>query len=107
MRIRIVQKPREPSIDGIRLDRFEVGSEYDVGTTLGAVLLAEGWAIPVLAQTTEPFRRRQFISRTPDPANLIRERHPPILDQLDRAAEFKRQEDRPAEFKRRKTDKDL
>lgn len=107
MRIRIVQKPREPSIDGIRLDRFELGGEYDVGTILSGVLLAEGWAVPVLAQTAEPSRRRQIPSKTPGPANLIRERHPPILDQLDQAAELKRRSgDEAAAFKRRRTDQD-
>ena len=46
MRIRIIQRPTVASIDGIRLDRFEVGVSYEVGTSLGSVLLAEGWAEP-------------------------------------------------------------
>ena len=44
MRIRVIQKPRERSIDGIQLDRFRPGVLYEVGTTLGALFLAEGWA---------------------------------------------------------------
>jgi hypothetical protein len=47
MRIRVIQKPLAASVDGIRLDLFEVGSQYDVGTTLGTLALAEGWAEPV------------------------------------------------------------
>jgi hypothetical protein len=47
MRIRIIQRPGPQSIDGVRLDRFEPGYQYDVGHTLGALLLAERWAEPV------------------------------------------------------------
>jgi len=46
MRIRIVQNPGSSSIDGIRLRDFELGQSYDVGTTVGTFLLAEGWAVP-------------------------------------------------------------
>jgi twitching motility two-component system response regulator PilH len=31
-------------VDGVSLDRFEPGILYDVGTIIGNVLLAEGWA---------------------------------------------------------------
>jgi hypothetical protein len=47
MRIRILQKPEQASIDGIRLDRFQPGGVYDVGNALGELLLAEGWGEPV------------------------------------------------------------
>src|SRR5437016_3960976 len=46
MRIRIIQRPTVLSIDGIPLDRFDLGGLYEVGTSLGSVLLAEGWAAP-------------------------------------------------------------
>jgi hypothetical protein len=36
------------SLDGLKLDRFEPGFLYDVGTTLGSLMLAEGWVEPVL-----------------------------------------------------------
>jgi hypothetical protein len=39
------------SIDGIRLDRFRPGSVYEVGTTVGAYLLAVGAAEPVEEDT--------------------------------------------------------
>ena len=47
MRIKIVQKPPVECIDGVRLDLFEVGFQYEVGNLIGAVLLAENWAEPV------------------------------------------------------------
>ena len=46
IRIRVIQKPPVPSIDGLRLDLFEPGVEYEVGNLLGALLLAERWAEP-------------------------------------------------------------
>ena len=49
MRIRIVRTLPIRDVDGIALDAFEVGMEYDVGTRMGALLLAEGWAEPVTA----------------------------------------------------------
>jgi nitrous oxide reductase len=47
MRIRVVSQPTQHSVDGIDLDRYRVGVEYEVGTTTGAFFLAEGWAVPV------------------------------------------------------------
>jgi hypothetical protein len=47
MRIRIVQKPTEAFVDGLDLRHFFIGCEYDVGSHLGALMLAEGWAEPV------------------------------------------------------------
>ena len=45
MRVRITQT-LSGSIDGIQLTRFSVGHVYDVNTTLGSYLLAEGMAEP-------------------------------------------------------------
>jgi hypothetical protein len=50
MRIRITQA-LSGSIDGIQLSRFVTGLTYDVGTTLGNYLLAEGLAVPVDERT--------------------------------------------------------
>ena len=47
MRIRILHRPRLDSIEGIRLDGFLPGYEYEMGTRLAAIFLAEGWAEPV------------------------------------------------------------
>ena len=46
MRIKVVAQPTQHSIDGIDLDRFHVGVEYEVGNTTGSFFLAQGWAVP-------------------------------------------------------------
>jgi hypothetical protein len=35
-------------VDGLRIDWFEPGCLYDVGTALGCLFLAERWAEPVV-----------------------------------------------------------
>jgi len=89
MRIRIVRKPTLDSIDGLQLDRYELGHTYDVGTIIGAVFLAEGWgepvddgvAAPAAVSTSEP---AVVTPLDPDnPPNLRREVYPPYLDRLD------------------------
>jgi hypothetical protein len=47
MRIRVIQKPSLGCIDGLRLDYFGVGCQYELGNMLGALMLAEAWAEPV------------------------------------------------------------
>jgi hypothetical protein len=87
VRIRIVQLPDVDEVDGIALDSFEVGSEHEVGNSLGALLLAEGWAEPVpldAPRPPEPFSEGDpFGTTTLDrnsPPNLVKEQHPPFLD---------------------------
>jgi hypothetical protein len=46
VRLRITQR-LHGSIDGMQLDRFQLGLVYDVGPVLGSLLLAEQWAEPV------------------------------------------------------------
>ena len=46
MRVRITRQPYGRA-DGFDLSRFKVGQVYDVGTTVGNLLLAEGFAVPV------------------------------------------------------------
>jgi hypothetical protein len=50
MRIRVVQRPTQASVDGLRLDRFETGYTYDVSTSLGCLMLSEQWAEPVVSE---------------------------------------------------------
>jgi hypothetical protein len=98
MRIRIVQRPSETSIDGVRLDRFEPGYQYEVGNSLGAVMLAERWAVPVAADApalvipfseTDPFATAYQDADAP--SNLVREHYPPYLDnQPETAFDFRR-----------------
>lgn len=87
MRIRIVQFPTISDVDGVELDGFTVGGEYEVGNSVGALLLAEGWAVPVALDAPkapeafgadDPFGTTT-IDRS-DPPNLVKEQHPPFLD---------------------------
>jgi hypothetical protein len=91
IRIRIRQQPFTASIDGLRLDSFEVGRVYEVGNLTAALLLAEGWAEPVAADQPEPARTPAapvVVSRPArkadpnNPPNLIRENDPPYMDHL-------------------------
>jgi hypothetical protein len=50
VRIRIIQKPDIPYIDGIRLSGFHWGFQYDVNATLGAYLIAQRWATTVMPE---------------------------------------------------------
>jgi hypothetical protein len=97
MRIRMVQKPPMNSIDGIQLDCFAVGSDYEVGNSVGALFLAEGWGEPVPLDAVAPYvpftEGDPFIMRVVDPKhprNLIRETYPPYLDSPQQlAADFR------------------
>ena len=103
LRIEVVQRPPVSSIDGIRLDRFEPGNQYEVGNSIGAVFLAEGWAIPVpLDSPVDPVGKVPFDANDPydprppysdDPSNLKRESDPPYLNR-DVAADSKRRKRR-------------
>jgi hypothetical protein len=93
MRIRILQHPVSPSIDGIRLDRFEPGDVCEVGPTVGSLLLAEGWAEP--APDEKPASPDSAAARETEspptekspPPNLVRETFPPYFDHIGSAAD--------------------
>jgi len=85
MRIRVIRKPRSLCIDGVDVSRFEVGFEYQVGNSLGALFFAEKWAVPVasdepailtplseLSRDRRRLRRRSPASRP----NVIRDPEP-------------------------------
>jgi hypothetical protein len=83
MRINVLQTPSLPEVDGIRLDVFRSGVQYEVGNVLGALFLSEGWAVPI--DSTEPamvIPISEFAadSDTPDPQNLVREVWPPYFE---------------------------
>jgi hypothetical protein len=103
MRIKVIQRPNTASIDGLRLDRFEPGFQYDVGTSLGALFLAERWAVPVASEEPAlvvPFSETDPAAETPDrdartPANVAREQSPRSLnDRVDVAAPIERNKHR-------------
>jgi hypothetical protein len=56
VRLRITRQ-LSGSIDGIHLDDFVVGFVYDVGTSVGSYLLAEGAGEPVAEGAAEPVGR--------------------------------------------------
>jgi hypothetical protein len=97
IRIRIIRLPPIASIDGIRLDCYEVGCEYEVGNCVGALLLAEEWAEPVPLDAPkpptpftvdDPFDSHRLYGDANQPVNLIRENSPPYLDRAI-AADFR------------------
>jgi hypothetical protein len=47
MRVRISARPTVECIDGVQLDRFQQGAEYEVGSQLAELLIVEGWAEPI------------------------------------------------------------
>ena len=96
MRIKVVRRPTISHVDGVNLEHFAVGERYEVGVTLGALLLAEGWAVPcgdpvaaiVPFSDADPFVTRVSDGQTPP--NLIRETYPPSADGITLAGEFER-----------------
>lgn len=85
MRIRILQVPRLACIDGIRLDQFVDGLQYEVGNTLGALFLCEGWAEPVDDPSPAlviPLRGFpvDYPRPRPTPPSLTRETYPSSLE---------------------------
>ena len=96
MRIKVVRRPTIAEVDGINLEPFAPGERYEVGATLGALLLAEGWAVPcehgcaaiVPFSDADPFVIRVADGHTPP--NLIRETYPPSADGIDLGGEFER-----------------
>ena len=82
MLIRIIAEPKGQRIDGVQIDRFHVGQQYEVGPAVGALLLCEGWAEPVDDQEADrlvPHRKskRAAAASDPVPPNLIRDASPP------------------------------
>jgi hypothetical protein len=84
MHIRIVQKPSgDAYIDGLRIDKFEVGQQYEVGNMLGTLFLAERWAVPVddpEPAVNVPRREGDPDGADPLPPNVIRS-YPPYYDE--------------------------
>jgi hypothetical protein len=79
MRIKIVQTPTRCDVDGIRLDVFQPGVQYEMGNSLGALFLAEGWGVPVASD--EPAMLIPVGEITADrPTNLVREIYPSYFD---------------------------
>ena len=74
-------------MDGIAIDGFRIGGEYELGNSLASLFLAEGWAEPVELDAPgppEPFSADDLFGTTTldrnDPPNLVREQMPPFLE---------------------------
>jgi len=84
MRIKVLHRPTIAEVDGIRLDVFNPGVQYEMGNCLGALFLAEGWAIPV--DSTEPamvIPLSEFAAdraASPSQQNLVREIYSPYCE---------------------------
>jgi hypothetical protein len=98
IRIRIVQIPAIHDVDGVALDRFHVGVEYDLSTSLASLFLAEGWARPVPLDDPrpytpfggdDPFHSDAIYRDKHRPPNLTKELRPPAA-QRSIAADIRR-----------------
>jgi len=97
MRVKVLRTPTRDELDGIDLRRFVPGNKYEVGNRIGEVMLAEGWAEPLLDDEPAwptPFSDADpFVSRVVDrnsPPTLTRETYPPRADGVTSAADRKR-----------------
>lgn len=77
MRIKIVQTPPCRVVDGVNLQHFVAGRKYDVGPTMGALLLAEGWAVPV--PDDEPALVIPFSDSDQFPTRVANDASPPTV----------------------------
>ena len=51
MRVRIVKKPVAADLEGFDVSFFEVGLVYEVGPTLGTLLIVAGYAEPEMRRS--------------------------------------------------------
>lgn len=77
------------------MDQFFPGCQYEVGTLLGAVMLAEGWAEP-----TETLESAELVRTLPadvprNPPNLVREIFPSYYETPAALAADRRRVPRP------------
>lgn len=80
MRIRILQTPTVGAVDGIDLRRYVRGRQYEVGQSLAALFLSEGWAEPVPSEEPAIVAPVDPGAEVPHPPNLIREGYPPYFE---------------------------
>jgi hypothetical protein len=96
MRILVIQRPTRNCIDGMRLDRFTPGHQYEVGASLAALFIAEQWAEPLsgappsLVIPLNEFHAESYATRS-SPA---REIYPPQCDGPAAVAADRRDRDR-------------
>ena len=64
MKVRITSTPREPELDGLRLDVFKPGTVRDVSPILGTWLVAERYAEPEMRRSVQD--HEEDFSTVPD-----------------------------------------
>lgn len=104
MRIRIIRSLPVRGIDGVRLERFIVGQQYEVGNALGGLLVRKNWAEPIDdlgPALVIPFAEMKDFRKETDPRNLIRERSLPYLDWPVIATDAHHRPRRPQKLHRR------
>ncbi|PYQ86923.1 MAG: hypothetical protein DMG03_06540 [Acidobacteria bacterium] len=74
MKVRIKETPREQELDGVRLDSLRPGSTRDVSLSIGAWLIAEGYAEPEMRRG--PREEQDFSGVKETRASAPDERHP-------------------------------
>jgi len=85
-------------IDGMRLDRFMPGHQYEVGASLAAVFIAEQWAEPMTgAPPALAIPPNESSADTDEaPPQLMREIYPSTYDGSAALAADRRDRDRSA-----------
>src|SRR4030081_976728 len=101
MRVKVLRIPTRDELDGIDLRRFLPGHKYEVGNRIGELMLAEGWAEPLLDNEPAwpaPFSDADpFVPRVVDrtsPPSLTRETYPARAEGKASAADRKRRKRR-------------
>lgn len=104
MRIRIIRSLPLRGIDGVRLEGFVVGKQYEVGNALGSLLVRKSWAEPIDdlgPALVIPFAEMTDFRKEADPRNLIRERNLPYLDWSVVVTDHRQRPRRPQKLHRR------
>jgi hypothetical protein len=81
VKVRIKNTPDQREVDGIKLDRFEPGAAYEVSSSIGSWLVAEGYALPEMRRDplTPDTRVRAFEGQE--------RRHPGATDRASSAGQ--------------------
>ena|SRR5690242_10880928 len=82
MRSLVIQRPTMNCIDGMRLDRFLPGHQYEVAASLAGRLIAEEWAEPMTGAPPALAVPPSEFSPDADapPPKQVREIYPPQYD---------------------------
>jgi hypothetical protein len=73
VRVRITETPREPELDGIRLDKFVSGEVRDVSASIGTWLVAQGYAEPEMRHGGRS-ENQEFSKGTTTPYDVAHDR---------------------------------